>query len=163
MLWENLMLAFWVKANTVSSLACLLIAGLAQFRWYPGLARTPEADFPAAHKRHCRALSWIAPVPMVADLVLGVGAPWWFFFTFGSGALQVPQTPAEWLLVSSLSLGFAASVLAWVSTFLIQVPLHRRLESGYNSDALSTLLRTNWIRTGAWGLKTLILGVAWCT
>lgn len=48
-------------------------------------------------------------------------------------------------------------VVIWLSTFLIQVPLHDALRGGFDVDAHATLVRTNWIRTLAWSARGLLL------
>lgn len=57
-----------------------------------------------------------------------------------------------------------ASVLlavAWLSTFFVQVPLHRRLVSDPDAPTVRRLVATNWVRTVAWaaraGLSVLIV------
>jgi hypothetical protein len=41
----------------------------------------------------------------------------------------------------------------WATTALVQVPLHRRLTDGFDATAHRRLVRTNWARTGAWGVR----------
>ena len=45
---------------------------------------------------------------------------------------------------------FTLVVAIWVSTAMVQVPLHRRLESGLDQRLVRRLVWTNWFRTGAW-------------
>ena len=47
--------------------------------------------------------------------------------------------------------------LLWASTFLLQVPLHNRLAKEWKPATIDQLITTNWLRTGLWTLKTLIL------
>ena len=47
--------------------------------------------------------------------------------------------------------------LVWVSTFLLQVPLHNALNHAYDAEKIRRLVNTNWIRTLAWTLRSLIL------
>lgn len=47
--------------------------------------------------------------------------------------------------------------LVWVSTFLLQVPLHNALNHAYDAKKIQRLVNTNWIRTLAWTLRSLIL------
>jgi hypothetical protein len=47
--------------------------------------------------------------------------------------------------------------IVWISTFLLQVPLHRRLLKGRDIRALSRLTATNWIRTLAWTGRSCLL------
>ena len=47
--------------------------------------------------------------------------------------------------------------IIWISTFAIQVPLHRRLERGHDAQSVERLIRTNWIRTITWTAKAALL------
>jgi hypothetical protein len=48
-------------------------------------------------------------------------------------------------------------VIIWSSTFLLQVPIHNRLKSGKKEEFIRRLVATNWIRTIAWSLKSLVI------
>ena len=41
----------------------------------------------------------------------------------------------------------------WISTFLIQVPLHKRLALGFHPIVHRRLVRTNWLRTILWSVR----------
>jgi hypothetical protein len=56
-----------------------------------------------------------------------------------------------------LYVGLVLLAAIWLSTFGLQVPLHRRLELGFDDDAHAALVRTNWIRTLAWTARGLLL------
>lgn len=70
------------------------------------------------------------------------------------------------VLVLALDLGQMARYLAiagacllgvvWASTFLVQVPLHERLGRGFDRRTAAALVATNWIRTIAWTLRSII-------
>ncbi len=57
--------------------------------------------------------------------------------------------------------GFAASLVllavSWVSTFAVQVPLHRKLAGGFEAADHRRLVVTNWVRTAAWTLRAALL------
>jgi hypothetical protein len=48
-------------------------------------------------------------------------------------------------------------ILIWISTFLIQVPLHGILEKRADQRAVSLLALTNWIQTILWSLRLGLL------
>jgi|688.fasta_scaffold838315_2 hypothetical protein len=56
--------------------------------------------------------------------------------------------------------GVALVGIAWLSTFLLQVPMHGTLARGFDVDAHARLVGTNWIRTAAWTARAVLL--AWC-
>lgn len=49
--------------------------------------------------------------------------------------------------------GLAAVAALWASTFLVQVPLHRRLASGFDPADHRRLVATNWARTALWTVR----------
>ncbi len=44
-------------------------------------------------------------------------------------------------------------VMTWVFTFLVSVPLHKKLLSGYKQQVIESLIWTNWPRTFLWTFK----------
>ncbi len=48
----------------------------------------------------------------------------------------------------------ALALVAVVVTVAVSVPLHARLDRGYDDDAAGRLVRTNWLRTAAWTAGT---------
>jgi hypothetical protein len=53
---------------------------------------------------------------------------------------------------------------AFLSTFLLQVPLHHRLSRSWDERFLHALINTNWIRTLAWTGKAILAVCAlWST
>jgi hypothetical protein len=48
-------------------------------------------------------------------------------------------------------------VLIWLCTFLLSVPLHNRLGQKRDVEKIRRLVATNWPRTVAWSLRTMIL------
>ena len=57
--------------------------------------------------------------------------------------------------------GLALVGLIWASTFLVQVPLHEVLARGFDAEAHSRLVASNWLRTFLWSARAvLVLGLA---
>lgn len=88
------------------------------------------------------------------------------FHTFSISPIVAPLMVAELILVS-LGLYFDFSILSialltivvaiWLSTFLIQVPLHKELSNDYKSSIVERLIMTNWIRTICWTVKLVLM------
>lgn len=49
---------------------------------------------------------------------------------------------------------FALVLLNWVVTAFLSVPCHQALTQNYDENTIDRLIKTNWIRTWAWTLKT---------
>ena len=105
---------------------------------YPLYREVPEDPFHAYQERHLRSAGpLIAPMMVFELLTLGLvlwKAPHPMFFASG-----------------------AVLAAIWLSTFLIQVPIHRRLEARRDEAAIGRLVGTNWIRTAGWTLRTILV------
>lgn len=85
--------------------------------------------------------------------------------------MAVEGTTALALLVerpdtmSAVSAWAAATLLgiALVSTWWMQVPMHRVLARGHDADAGRRLITTNWVRTGAWTARGVVLAAVLVT
>lgn len=124
--------------------ATLYLTGLIwviQVLHYPLMDRVPGDGFVAFHTEHARRISVLVVVPMVVELTTAI-------------ALLVirPQGVSVALLIA----GAVLVGVVWLSTFGLQIPLHRRLSQGFNPAAHRALLRSNWIRTVAWTLRGVI-------
>jgi hypothetical protein len=47
--------------------------------------------------------------------------------------------------------------IVWLSTFLIQTPIHQQLVLGFNPDLIAKLILTNWIRTLGWSVRMILI------
>jgi hypothetical protein len=68
--------------------------------------------------------------------------------------------PALRLAAISSSQAWAGAVLVaaiWLSTALLQVPLHNRLQAAFSQEDARRLVATNWIRTAAWSLRAALV------
>jgi len=99
---------------------------------YPQFAAVGRLEFGAYHADYTRRISWIVGPLMVAELG---SAAWLLWAGERSG----------WF---SISLGLIG--VNWLSTVIVQVPLHRKLEQGFEAGAYGRLVATNWVRTAAW-------------
>ncbi len=106
---------------------------------YPLFAQVGREAFAAYHRRHTRQITWIVAPLMLVELVTAG----WLVWEGGGGT---------WLLVSLGPLAFN-----WLSTGLVQIPLHHQLEQGYDAAIQRRLVATNWGRTLAWSSRGLCL------
>ena len=56
----------------------------------------------------------------------------------------------------SSKLIFLVTILIFLSTLLIQVPIHDRIKYKANNLLFKKLVMTNWIRTLLWSLKCIL-------
>lgn len=69
----------------------------------------------------------------------------------GATALLLIERRSAWTLG-----GAALLFIIWLSTALVQVPLHNDLSGGFDPAAHARLVQTNWVRTIAWTLRGVI-------
>jgi uncharacterized membrane protein len=80
-----------------------------------------------------------------------------FIRVVGPGVLAAVVATILLLADKPASLGWTGPVISGVllvivliSTAVYQGKAHGKLTSGYNADTVAGLVKTNWIRTGAW-------------
>lgn len=119
---------------------------------YPLMARVGEAGWVGYQHAHMRRITWIVGPMMLIEA--------------GSGAMCLL------LVINGLDVGsgsggslvwhgvlIALLIVVWGSTWLLQVPAHTQLAGGFDAGAHRRLVRSNWIRTGAWSTRAVLLGV----
>jgi hypothetical protein len=105
---------------------------------YPLMGRVGVEHFTAYEQAHVSRIG-----PIVGPIMLIEAGSGLLLLVFGGEAFRGPAFVAA----------FALLVLIWLSTFLLQVPLHGRLSKGFDAAAHASLVRTNWIRTLAWSVR----------
>jgi uncharacterized membrane protein len=114
---------------------------------YPLFARTVSAEFPVYEQRHTALTTWVVAPPMLVEVATAL-LLFWFR----------PAAVATWQLWT----GTALVAVVWLSTALVQIPCHEVLSGGFDSVVHQRLVSTNWIRTAAWSLRSLlVLGMVW--
>jgi hypothetical protein len=109
---------------------------------YPLFPLASGQNYPLYHRRHEQGITRVVVPLMLAELVTAVG----LLFRFPAGVSR-----------SLFYLSLVLLAILWLSTFALQVPQHRRLESGFEFAAWQALARTNWVRTLIWSLRLAIL------
>ncbi len=128
--------------NLAVSWALLVLIWLVQLIVYPGFNRIPAGNFSTYHSWYAKRIAMIVGPLMLAEVILLIG--WWW-----AGADR-----------SAAYVATLAVFIIWLSTFRLQVPLHKRLQNGKDKDLIRLLVVTNWIRTSAWSFKTLVVTTA---
>lgn len=108
---------------------------------YPIMLRVSESAFKECHPYHCDRITFVV-VPLI-------------FAETGTAIWLWIRGFAEPLFFWSL----IPMVVAWLSTALIQVPLHLKSERHYSLRSIQLLVLTNWIRTLSWTARALIVAI----
>jgi uncharacterized membrane protein len=129
-------------SNFASTLFLTGVIWLIQLVQYPFFAQVGEENFPKYHASHS---FWITPVVgpvMILELITSI------YLTF---------YPPENIDLKLIWLGLILTLVVWLSTFFLQVPMHEKLSQEFNQEAHQFLVNSNWIRTIAWSLRSLLV------
>lgn len=124
--------------RTQLGVTCAL-AGLAwtmQAVHYPLFARVGREAWPAYHAAHVARITPLVAPLMVLELALAGWVLW-------AGVLPPAVAWAGLLLAGG----------TWLSTALLQVPLHERLAQGLDEALVQRLVATSWLRTLLWSAR----------
>ena len=109
---------------------------IVQVLHYPMFADVWPAAFPGYAQEHAQRISVVVVPAMLVEL--------------GCALLLAldrrPEVGPRWMG----GVGLALLLVIWGSTFLVQVPLHAALRSGFDAELHRQLVATNWVRTLAW-------------
>ena len=126
-------------SNIAVSWGLLLLIWLVQVIIYPGFHRIPRERFPDYHRWYVVRIGIFVMPLMLAELLVTAAWLW-------TGCDMIPA-----------SISAAAVAVVWLSTATLQVPIHRRLQHGRDTDLIQRLVASNWIRTVAWSIKALVV------
>ena len=129
-----------VVLHAIPTLFMAGVIWIIQVVHYPLYQRVGSESFADYEREHCARISWVVLPMMVLELA---------FASLLALAPPAGRSALAWQ-------GLAVLAVVWISTFLLQVPCHRRLERGFDAAAASRLVATNWIRTIAWSLRAAI-------
>jgi hypothetical protein len=101
----------------------------------------PEEKFTAYHNFHSQRISILAIPIMLIELVTSLE----LFYQNGSSYNHI------------FTINLILVISIWISTFLIQVPMHNTLSCAKNAKVLNHLILSNWIRTILWTARSLLM------
>jgi len=112
---------------------------------YPLFAKVGRAGYPAWQKSHMSRITVLVAPLMVLEaacaLLLLVAA------VRGENPALGPWVWSGGLLLAGI----------WLTTALVQAPLHGRLTGGFDPDLHRRLVGTNWIRTLLWTARGVVV------
>lgn len=121
-----------------TSIALVTLIWIIQVVHYPMFKYMSEEQFPIAMKQHQNRISLIVIPLMIAELICT------------AAICFLKQDLSSYLLFLIIS-------LIWISTFLVQVPIHNSLSDHFKIEKINELVKTNWMRTGLWTLKVFLV------
>ena len=133
--------------SLASTLVMTGVIWFVQVVHYPLFAGVGEERFVAYAAVHSRTTSWVVAPPMVLEL---------------TSAILLLAKPPDGVSSTALQVALGLTVVTWLATFLLSVPMHTRLATAFDRDAWRRLVATNWVRTAAWTARSaLLLVVVW--
>ena len=128
--------------NVASSLFMAGLIWTIQVVHYPLFAKVGAEGFIDYESTHQRLITYIVAPAMFAELITSVLLIW---------------IRPEAIPLSLVIAGIVLVAINWLSTALIQMPLHLVLSKGYDRRAIRRLVRSNWLRTAAWSAHGLVV------
>lgn len=125
-------------AATAAMCGLIWFVQVVHYALFDGVGSERFADYQA---RHTRAVSWVVGPFMAVE---------------GVTALAISATLYDEVGLALVGAGLLLLAVIHASTVLLQVPAHGRLSAGYDAAVAGRLLRTNWIRTAGWSLRTVV-------
>jgi len=131
--------------NLISTWYMVGLIWFVQLVHYPLMAEVNAENFSKYEKLHTSWTTWAVGPPMLIEALTAVMLLYW--------------TPAKldqrWAVVGMLLL-----LLIWLLTAVCSVPMHAKLEQGFDPAAHRWLVNSNWFRTVLWTARGGL--VAWC-
>jgi len=122
----------------VHAFATLFMTGLiwtVQVVHYPLFSMVGAGEHVSYERAHMSRIAWLVGPMMILEAATAA-------VVLGSPGLGLPR----WMPTT----GAALLGVIWLSTALLQGPMHGRLARGFDPFIHRALVRTNWIRTMAW-------------
>jgi hypothetical protein len=133
----------WRVVLLVHAAATLFLTGLiwfVQVVHYPLLGHVGDASLPGYAQHHARLTTFVVAPAMLIE-------------TLTAAAIVALGPPS--ISFTAAAAGAGLLVVVWLSTALLQVPRHARLQRT-GKPAISGLVATNWVRTCAWSVRSIL-------
>ncbi len=127
--------------NTFSTLFMTGLIWFVQMVQYPLFSSIGKENFVSYQERFQWRTTWVVGAPMLIEAFTSVLLIWY------------PPVPNNSLLLIGVGLVF----LIWTSTAFFQIPCHGELARGFQPIYQRRLVVSNWIRTIAWTLRTILV------
>lgn len=119
-------------------IAMTMLIWLVQLVIYPAFMFIYKEHFRDWHHRYMRTISFIV-IPLILAQALCIGC-------------QCLENNSAAVCIQG-----ALFIAAWITTFTLSVPCHKKLQAGgWNEGVIRRLIHTNWIRTIVWSSVMLL-------
>ena len=128
--------------HTAVTLVNVGVIWIVQVVHYPLFAHVGAPAWPGYHAEHLRRISRVVGPTMLLEAATAVAL------------LVMPPDGVGRALPAA---GLVGVALVWGSTWLVQVPGHRRLAGGFDAAVHARLVAGNRFRTAVWTLRGLLV------
>lgn len=109
---------------------------------YPAFHYISDKDWRTFHQMHMKGITPIVAPLMIIEFLFSL---LWIYYDLG--------------IFPTLNL--IMLIVIWGSTFFIQVPLHQQITNNMDHMLIQKLIKTNWMRTGLWTIKSLLIAIGY--
>ncbi len=130
--------SIWIDLHDFCVVWMTAVIWLVQVLIYPNFRLIADSDFGAFHKRHCDRIAILVGPMMIqpfANLMI----------------LFAGLRSLEWIL------HFVSITFIFVATAFFSVPEHNRLGEKKDPEAITRLIRRNWVRTLLWSFEFALI------
>ena len=128
-------------AQAIATWYMVGVIWMVQLIHYPLMARVGRDHFVEYERLHTAGMGFVVIPAMLVELFTAV-----VWVRFAS------ERDAIWCWC-----GLGLVALIWLSTFLVQVPLHEQLSQAFDPTAHHRLVVSNWVRTVAWTVRGVMM------
>ena len=143
-MFQECMIEIALIAQAVSTFGMLGVIWLVQLEIYPLQIHVKREDYLAYQAAHMHRVSFVVGPLMLVEVATSA---WLLFLPLSSCGMTL-----AWV-------GVGLVFLLWISTLVLQVPCHWKLEKERDEAVIRRLVRTNWVRTVGWTARAVV--VAW--
>jgi hypothetical protein len=139
------MIEVLLLSQVAATLVMVGVIWFVQIVHYPLMARVPASEFTAFEREHQNRTTVVVAPTMLVE-------------AFSAAVLLAVPLPGTDPIFPAVGISLLAVI--WLSTVLVQVPLHARLEKGFDTKTHRLLVLSNWLRTIAWtgrGILSLLM------
>ena len=127
----------FVLYNMVINSVLVGIIIITQFITYP-LFKFIDSGFKKYHTAYTQRMGYVVAPLMIAELLLVI-------------KITIQHFNNEIIILISI-----LTLIIWLSTFCIQVPVHNSISKKITQNQITFLIKSNYIRTFCWLLKLIL-------
>ena len=141
---------YLLMANAFCTFYMTGVIWLVQSVSYPGYKLVSKLSYPKYQHHHISNITPVVAPAMIIELATSV--------------LIMFYMPEEWkgsFIFYAFMIALALNLIIWFITVFFSVPIHQSLRESKNEDLINKLIASNWFRTIAWTVRSVIyLGLA---